>query len=132
MQEEGALKQKGRAKWIKLGDSNTRYFIAVIKERTHRKQIQEPQSFAGCRLTDPETIKVEIVDFYKTLMKTVAHSLPTIDKLVMQKRPSLSQQQRMFLCNDVTEKEIYKGLCFIGEDKAHGVNGYNACFFKKT
>ncbi|XP_075101585.1 uncharacterized protein LOC142177025 [Nicotiana tabacum] len=47
--------------------------------------IQELQSIAGCRLIDPEAIKVENVEFYKLLMGTTAHSIPAIDKLVMQK-----------------------------------------------
>ncbi|XP_070056507.1 uncharacterized protein [Nicotiana tomentosiformis] len=47
--------------------------------------IQELQSIAGCRLIDPEAIKVKNVEFYKSLMGTTAHSIPAIDKLVMQK-----------------------------------------------
>lgn len=39
--EKSALRQKARIKWIKLGDANNKYFIAAIKERTHRKQITE-------------------------------------------------------------------------------------------
>lgn len=78
MLEEGALRQKAREKWIKLGDSNTRYFTTVIKKRNHRKRIQELHSLAGCRLTEPEAIKVKIADFYKSLMGTVDHSLPAI------------------------------------------------------
>ncbi|XP_060180627.1 uncharacterized protein LOC132610344 [Lycium barbarum] len=37
--EESAIKQKSKAKWIQLGDSNNKYFSAVLKERTQRKQI---------------------------------------------------------------------------------------------
>ncbi|XP_019257657.1 PREDICTED: uncharacterized protein LOC109235864 [Nicotiana attenuata] len=32
--EESVLRQKARTKWIKLGDSNTKYFAAVMKERS--------------------------------------------------------------------------------------------------
>lgn len=37
----------------------------------------------------------------------------------------------MALCVEVTEMEAYDGLCSIGDDKAPGVDGYNAMFFKK-
>ncbi|XP_055826419.1 uncharacterized protein LOC129894813 [Solanum dulcamara] len=37
--EESALRQKSRAKWIKLGDSNNKYFSAMIKERTNKKMM---------------------------------------------------------------------------------------------
>ncbi|XP_019240934.1 PREDICTED: uncharacterized protein LOC109220919, partial [Nicotiana attenuata] len=59
--EEGALKQKARARWIKLGDSNTKYFTTVMKERNKRKQILELTSIARNRLNDSEAIKEEIL-----------------------------------------------------------------------
>ncbi|XP_070043632.1 uncharacterized protein [Nicotiana tomentosiformis] len=34
--EESVLQQKARAKWIQLGDSNSKYFTAVMKERTQK------------------------------------------------------------------------------------------------
>ncbi|XP_019248346.1 PREDICTED: uncharacterized protein LOC109227602 [Nicotiana attenuata] len=94
-----------------------------MKERNQRKQILELTSIAGNMLNDSEAIKEEIVAFYKSLMGSAADSLPAIDKLVMQKGPNLTQQQIISLCKDVTEEEIYEGLCSIGEDKTHGVDG---------
>lgn len=37
MIEENTLRQKSRTKWIQLGDSNTKYFHIVMKERTQQK-----------------------------------------------------------------------------------------------
>ncbi|XP_070035392.1 uncharacterized protein [Nicotiana tomentosiformis] len=110
MIEEGALKQKARAKWIQLGDSNTKYFSAVMKERSQRKQILELHSITGNRITDSESIKREIIEFYKSLMGAAAQSLPAIDKMVLHKGPKLNQQQRIELCKDVTPEEIYEGM----------------------
>ena len=44
----------------------------------------------------------------------------------------VSRQQRIQLCTNVTEHEIYTTLQSIGNDKAPGVDGYNALFFKHT
>ncbi|XP_060217115.1 uncharacterized protein LOC132644545 [Lycium barbarum] len=50
----------------------------------------------------------------------------------MQKGPQLTHEQKLFLLIDVTDAEIKNGLWAIGEDKDHGVDGFNACFFKNS
>ncbi|XP_059310638.1 uncharacterized protein LOC132061991 [Lycium ferocissimum] len=130
--EESALKQKSRAKWIQLGDGNNKYFHAVIKERTQRKQICELTSLTGTKLTEPEVIKSEILNFYKSLMGTSSHTMPAVDKEIMRKGPVLNHAQRTLLCREVTEAKIVEGLRSIGDDKSPGIDGYNSLFFKKA
>ncbi|XP_019254452.1 PREDICTED: uncharacterized protein LOC109233132 [Nicotiana attenuata] len=130
--EKSVMKQKSRVKWIQLGDSNTKYISAVLKERSQRKQIVELNSIAGNKLTDTTEIKEEIINFYKGLMGTTAQTLPAINKQVMKTGPVLSHAQQIFLCKEVTDKEIYECLSSIGDDKSPGVDGYNAYFFKKS
>lgn len=103
-----------------------------MTKRCQRKQITELQAINESRLTDAEIIQKEIVDFYKSLTGSDAHILRAIDKEIMRKGAKLNQQQRIDLCRDVTTKEIYEGLCSIGDDKEPGVDGYNALFFKKA
>lgn len=55
--EESAMQPKARATWIKLGDANTKYLSAVVKERQNKKQILELVSLTGKSLSDPEDIK---------------------------------------------------------------------------
>lgn len=86
----------------------------------------------GGRLTDSEDIREETIMFYKSLMGSVAHTFPAVNREVMKKGPTLSHQQQLELCKDVTEREVYEGRCSIGDDKDPGVDGYNAIFFKKT
>lgn len=42
----------------------------------------------------------------------------------------LHQQRK--LCEKVTQKEIKDALFGIDDDKAPGINGFNACFYRKT
>nr|XP_016443798.1 PREDICTED: uncharacterized protein LOC107769130 [Nicotiana tabacum] len=130
--EESVLKKMSRAKWIKLGDSNTKYFSAILKERNQKKQIKELISLDGQNLNDVEKIKYEIMKFYKSLMGSAAQTLPAINREIMKQGPTLSQQQRIQLCAEVTEQEIFEGLQSIGDDKAPGVDGFNTYFFKKA
>nr|XP_016501411.1 PREDICTED: uncharacterized protein LOC107819774 [Nicotiana tabacum] len=53
--EESALQQKSKVTWIKQGDSNTKYFSAVMKEKQQKKQITEIKSLLGLELCAPIT-----------------------------------------------------------------------------
>lgn len=132
MIEESVLQQKARAKWIRLGDSNTKYFSAVMKERTQHNHITELTNTMGIKLTTAEDIKAEIMGFYKGLMGTSPTYLPAINQLHMSNGPKLTQQQRQELCAVVTDIEIAENLKAIGDDKAPGIDVYNALFFKKS
>ncbi|XP_069155672.1 uncharacterized protein [Solanum lycopersicum] len=129
---ESALRQKARARWIKLGDANNKYFSSVIKERTQKKHIRSILSIDGRMLYEPQEIQEEFVMFYKSLMGSSASKLPSINAQVMKRGPVLSKQQRIQLCTDITEQEIDTALQSIGNDNALGIDGYNALFFKHT
>lgn len=129
--EESILRQKSRAQWIQLGDSNSKYFAAVMKERCHRKQIKELKSLQGGQLlSDPNELKEEIVSFYKGLMGTSNSTLKAVNKITMSKGPKLNHEQQILLCAPVTDQEIAEGLEAIGNDKSPGLDGYNAYFYK--
>ena len=132
MLEENALRQKARVRWITLGDRNNKYFSSVIKERNQKKHIRSILSLDGKIVYEPHEIQEEFVKFYKSLMGSSADKLPAINAQVMKRGPVLSRQQRIQLCTDVTEQEIYEALQSIGSDKAPGIDGYNALFFKHT
>lgn len=124
------MKQKARVTWISLGDANTKYFSAVMKEKQQRKQIQNLTSLDGTNLKEPKAIKLEIVQFYKGLMDAAAECLPAVNGMIMQHGPVLSHVQQLELNKDITDSEILEGLNQIGSDKSPGVDGYNATFYK--
>ncbi|XP_075078414.1 uncharacterized protein LOC142164326 [Nicotiana tabacum] len=120
--EESILQQKSRAKWIKLGDSNTKYF-SVNAELTNA---------FGDRLTYQKQILAKIISFYKSFMGSRSVHLPAINKEIMKMGYVLAHSQQVNLCAEVTEQEIFEALNAIGDDKAPGVDGYNALFFKRS
>lgn len=54
---ESILKQKARISWIKLGDSNTRYFFSAMKQRQHQNRIDSLMTDLGILLQTPEAIR---------------------------------------------------------------------------
>ncbi|PHT36475.1 Vacuolar protein-sorting-associated protein 37 -like protein 2 [Capsicum baccatum] len=55
--EESVIRQKSRSIWLKLGNSNTKHFNVVIKERTQQKQITQLKALSGQMLSGSEEIK---------------------------------------------------------------------------
>ncbi|KAJ8557906.1 hypothetical protein K7X08_004672 [Anisodus acutangulus] len=100
--EEKALHQKSKATWIRLGDTNTKYFSVVMKERQQRKQITVLTSLFGTRLTEPPDIQREIILFYKSLTGTATTTLDVVNMNTMKKGSTLSHSQKIALCTDVT------------------------------
>ncbi|XP_059310368.1 uncharacterized protein LOC132061610 [Lycium ferocissimum] len=101
--EESILKQKSRASWIKLGDCNTKYFSAVMKERCQRKLISDIRSLNGQRIHEPKDIEVEITNFYRSLMGLAQACLPAVDKRIMKLGPVLKRQQQLELCAKIKD-----------------------------
>nr|XP_009780614.1 PREDICTED: uncharacterized protein LOC104229646 [Nicotiana sylvestris] len=111
--EESIMKQKARIKWLKVGDSNTAYFHACVKNSANE-------------------VEEEILSFYKKLLGTAASTLPIVDPDVMQNGYTLNRQQQMQLIKPITKEEVQKAFQGIDDSKALGCDGYNSHFFKKA
>lgn len=81
---------------------------------------------------DPTEIQDEFVQFYKGLMGTTTCNMLAIDIQIMRRGNKQSRHKRISLCAEVIEEEIYAGLKTTGNDKALGIDGYNAFIFKHT
>ncbi|CAI9089711.1 OLC1v1024331C1 [Oldenlandia corymbosa var. corymbosa] len=62
------LKQRARVKWSLDGDLNTSYFHACIKNKTAMGSINTLYDPNGNRLTDPDSIKAELLDYFRVLL----------------------------------------------------------------
>lgn len=103
MIEESIFQQKSGDTWLRLGDANTKYFIAVMKERALRNNIFELTALNGTVLKDKVQIQKELISFYKSLMGTACTSLPVVNRQVMRLGPILSYSQQIQLCRKVTD-----------------------------
>ncbi|XP_075099615.1 uncharacterized protein LOC142176333 [Nicotiana tabacum] len=76
-----SIQQKAQANWIQLGDSNKKYFSAIMKEKKQKKQITELKSLTRRNLNEAADIKEELMQFYKALMGTSAKNLPAVNRI---------------------------------------------------
>lgn len=59
-------------------------------------------------------------------MGIAATTLPVVNMQIVKRGPQLKHQQVVELIKDISKHEV------VGNDKAPGINGYNAVFFKKA
>lgn len=106
--EEGIWKQKSRVVWLKLGDSNTKFFHSYAKARQSHKAINLLISANGDRCVTQRQIMDEVRGFYVNLMGSAAETLPMVDKSIIAQGPTISnqQQQQQQLCYEVTDRRL--------------------------
>ncbi|XP_048502873.1 uncharacterized protein LOC125498665 [Beta vulgaris subsp. vulgaris] len=127
--EDNILRQKARISWINLADSNTKFYFNVVKIRKARNAISVIQNSQGEMLTRREDIQAEVVDFYKNLMGTCASSLLGIDLHTIRSGPQLGTDARAMLSGLVIHDEIDQALFSIDDNKAPGIDGFDAAGF---
>lgn len=129
---ESILKQKSRAKWLHLGDSNNAYFLFCMKHRVAQNQIRRLITLHG-NIAHPERdVKVEIIKFYQNLLGSATACLPTVQLDIFQEGHKLSRDQQLQLILPINTEEIFNALMIIDEQKAPRHDDFNAHLFKET
>ncbi|KAG5620853.1 hypothetical protein H5410_006071 [Solanum commersonii] len=112
--EESVMQQKSRVQCLKLGDANTTYFFANMKNMTQ------------------ETLELEVNTFYKDLLGKAAQNIPSVSTTVMKNGNTLNRKQQIQLATKVTKEEVIIALQGINYMKAPRYDGFNAHFFKRA
>ncbi|KAJ9546729.1 hypothetical protein OSB04_019272 [Centaurea solstitialis] len=100
LDEEIAVKQRAKVKWLREGDANTKFFHMVVKEKRHAQQIHSIRKTDATFVFDDD-VPVAFVENLQALLGTRDDSL----------NPDMPAH-------------------FIGNEKAPGSDGFSASFFK--
>lgn len=117
---------------MSLGDANTSYFFAHMKNRLAQNTISSLTNAAGISVHSQEAIEKEAIPFYWELLGQNATRLPSVDKKIMKEGGKLNREQQLKLAAPVTTKEVESAMQGINDLKAPGKYGLNAVFFKKA
>ncbi|KAJ9541722.1 hypothetical protein OSB04_028228 [Centaurea solstitialis] len=123
-----AARQRAKVKWLSDGDSNTRYFHQVVKEKRHAKQIYSVCNSDGTFVYDGEVAEA-FIEHFKLIIGT---SDPMVDPTMPQEMflKQLSLADALHMIRPVQDAEIKDAIFQIGNDKAPGSDGFSAKFFK--
>ncbi|XP_071695235.1 uncharacterized protein [Rutidosis leptorrhynchoides] len=128
--EERFLKQKEKVEWLRVGDSNLKYFQKVVKAKSNRTRTNAITNSAGV-LVEGDVVPEVFMSHYKMFLGNDHNS----NKLQLD--PSLftskiSDEMAANMVRPVSNDEIKEAIFGIGDDKASGPDGYSSTFFKKA
>jgi hypothetical protein len=125
--KESLIVQRSRARWLREGDTNSRFFHACIKSR--RKQ----NAIMALRLNDgwieaPDDIRQAVVSFFRNHFSSVPWQRPNIDGILF---PVLSFEENQQLVSPFQMEEIEHVILNSDGNKSPGSDGFNFSFLKK-
>lgn len=118
--------QKSRSRWIKQGDSNSRYFHNLMKFRKRKNGITGIHHHNSW-LEDPPAVKEAIRSFFDNQFKEKASFRPSLQNLDFS---SISMMEAISLEAEFSIDEIRAALKDCASDKAPGPDGFSFTIFK--
>ena len=118
--------QNSRAKWVKEGDKNTKYFHAIASSRKRRNRITS-LSANGTVIENFVGIQKEAVSFFKKKFQEDYSSRPIFTGLNFR---TLSEEQAASLIAPFSRLEIDNAVESCDAQKAPGPDGFNFRFIK--
>ena len=121
------MRQKARARWIREGDCNSRYFHLLMNSRrlnTAVKGIHIEDAWTN----DPTTVKEEVLRFFSNRFCEPDHSRPVLDGVRFR---GISQHQNDLLVGAFIGEEIRAAVWDCGSEKSPGPDGLNFKFIKQ-
>lgn len=130
--EEKVLHQRSKITWLKLGDSNNAYFHVSIREKQRKATIKRLITSSGVIVTAANEIEDEVLQFYSCLVGSASNERRGLDLDALRNGRQRPCDMAQTLIEAVFETEIYQALKDIGDEKASGIDGFNAKFFKDS
>jgi hypothetical protein len=124
--KDALMAQKSRAKWLKDGDLNSKYFHACIKSRERSNTISCLK--VGERWLDSSVeIIEEVLNYYKNHFSSTYWARPKLGRVFF---PSVSEEDNHMFMAPFTLEEIEEVVLRSDGNKSPGPDGFNFAFVK--
>ena len=128
-QETNAVIFRSKAKWVREGERNSKYFFALEKKKYLAKNMPSMLLEDGSILTDQKSILCKQSEFYEKLYTSnprVKFDIP-IDPAT----PVLNETDRKMLDSSITEAELFDACMTLKSNKTPGVDGLTIEFYRR-
>ncbi|XP_019230172.1 PREDICTED: uncharacterized protein LOC109211124 [Nicotiana attenuata] len=126
--QESLLKQKTQTKWFEDGDSNTKYFHSLLREKRRRLQLHRIKNHRGKWIQKENNIAKAAVKHFDSLFNLPK---PTLNPYLFSCIPKcILEEDNMKLFAIPNENEIKDDVFNLSADSTTGPDGYNGTFFR--
>ncbi|PNY12420.1 ribonuclease H [Trifolium pratense] len=122
--------QRSRAKWLKDGDRNTRYYHIKTINRRRMNNITMLKDDSGQWIEDVDQLRQLVNDFYKKLFTDECISRDWSQTEFSY--PKLDQEVKEKLAAPISEEEVKSAVFHMSAWKAPGPDGFPAGFYQKS
>ncbi|KAL5810686.1 hypothetical protein ACOSQ4_027254 [Xanthoceras sorbifolium] len=120
-----------RVAWLKTGDRNTCFFHSQASKQKKINAIVRLEDSNGVWQEDKAGVNKIVVDYFSDIFATSLPSQEDIAAVLETISQLLSPVSCRLLEGQVTPDEIKRALFQMAPSKAHGIYGFNACFYQR-
>jgi hypothetical protein len=120
-------KQRGKIKWVTLGDANSKFFHSIATVQKRKNHISSLTSISGVSVSDHQSKAALLLEAYKDRLgwrENVSNHYDMADLLA-------NEVDLAFLEQPFTPKEIDDVVVGFPNNKSPGPDGFNAEFLRK-
>ncbi|XP_022880751.1 uncharacterized protein LOC111398023 [Olea europaea var. sylvestris] len=119
--------------WEFARDQSTAFFFKAMKSHYGKNKVVSICRDDGTKVEEPHEVSKVIVEFYQNLLRQQPNGKSLAMDLLRRALPkSISAVQKETFIRDVSYEKIKEVLFSLKDNKAMGLDGFNAGFFKRT
>ena len=124
--EEQFWRQKARVKWLCQGDSNSKYFHAIVRQRRSQGMIHRIKNSDGVWVDNADDIASAAITYFHDLFND---SLASSSDMLSLIPPMISGEDNAKLEEVPSIEEVHRVLRSMDEESAAGPDGFTGKFF---
>ncbi|XP_071928018.1 uncharacterized protein [Coffea arabica] len=124
--EEQFWRQKARVKWLRQGDTNSKYFHAIVRQRRAQAMIHRIKKANGVWVDNEADIASEATTYFSELFSDSLGSSADMLQLIP---PMISGEDNVKLEEIPSIEEVFRVLKAMDEESAAGPDGFTGKFF---